>query len=57
MRTRYIPIDDNDVGFVQDQHASFDLDCASPLTEQYSTWTHYSDSEPTSLRSFLNAAW
>jgi hypothetical protein len=34
MRTCYIPIDDNDVGFVQDQHASFDLDCASPLTEQ-----------------------
>ena len=54
-RISYIWWDDNDVCFIQDQHAEFNFYCASSLKQQSAGihvaphWTHYPDSEPTSL--------
>jgi hypothetical protein len=51
--------DDDEFRFVQDQHAELDFHSASSLKQQSAgrhvapLWTHYSDSEPTSLLFFL----
>jgi hypothetical protein len=52
--------DDDDSHFVLDQHAELEFNSASWLRQQsagrqtcYSTLTHYSDSESTSLCSYL----
>jgi hypothetical protein len=51
--------DDDKVCFVLDQHAELDFHSASSLKQQSAgrhdapLWTHYSDSEPTSLCSFF----
>jgi len=55
-REQLLYFDDDDVYFVQDQNAELDFYSTRSLKQQspcrYSTWTHFSESEPTGICSY-----